>query len=138
MKHKSIQPKWIVIVPILIFMFICTLNTCYEWYISNQQNAAMNVMQKVVDKYHYNAIELKPVTVNGKFLTIYSYDSTFSTNKTLSQNKRILRKDGHRIGKYDDIEVPYHYSISAQRSRGQWTVYVQEEPFGKAKKYQIK
>lgn len=47
MKHKSIQPKWIVIVPILIFMFICTLNTCYEWYISNQQNAAMNVMQKL-------------------------------------------------------------------------------------------
>ena len=30
-----------------------------------------------------------------------------------------------------------HYSVSAQKSHGQWTVYVQKEPFGKVKKYQI-
>ena len=28
-----------------------------------------------------------------------------------------------------------HYSVSAQKSHGQWTVYVQKEPFGKVKKY---
>ena len=31
-----------------------------------------------------------------------------------------------------------HYSVSEQKSHGQWTVYVQKEPFGKVKKYQIK
>lgn len=130
--------KRIIIVPILIFMALCTLNTCYEWYISSQQNAAMNVMQKAADKYHYDAIELKPVTINGNFFTVYSYDSSFSTNKTLAQNKKVLRKDGHKVGKYDDIEVPYRYSISAQKDHGHWDVYIQKKPFGKEKKYQIR
>lgn len=31
-----------------------------------------------------------------------------------------------------------HYSVSAQKSHGQCTVYVQKKPFGKVKKYQIK
>lgn len=30
-----------------------------------------------------------------------------------------------------------HYSVSAQKSHGQWTVYVQKEPFGKVKNIKL-
>lgn len=30
-----------------------------------------------------------------------------------------------------------HHSVSAQKSHGQWTVYVQKEPFGKVKNIKL-
>lgn len=39
------------------------------------------------------------------------------------------------VGKHDDLETPYKYSISALKSNGKWTVYIKEEPFGKEKSY---
>lgn len=30
-----------------------------------------------------------------------------------------------------------HYSVSVQKSHGQWTVYVQKEPFGKVKNIKL-
>ena len=41
----------------------------------------------------------------------------------------------HAVGKHDDLETPYKYSISALKSNGKWTVYIKEEPFGKEKSY---
>lgn len=39
------------------------------------------------------------------------------------------------VGKHDDLETPYKYSISALKSNEKWTVYIKEEPFGKEKSY---
>jgi hypothetical protein len=53
----------------------------------------------------------------------------------LNKNRQLFNKVGYKIGKHDDLETPYKYSISALKSNGKWTVYIKEEPFGKEKSY---
>ncbi|WP_283111553.1 hypothetical protein [Lactobacillus gallinarum] len=92
-------------------------------------------MQQAVDKHGYNTISLEPVKARIKFFHIYEYKSSFSNQKTLNKNRQLFNKVGYKIGKHDDLETPYKYSISALKSNGKWTVYIKEEPFGKEKSY---
>lgn len=94
-------------------------------------------MQKAVDKYGYNTINLEPVKAQVKFFHIYKFKSSFSNQKTLNKNRQLFTKAGHKIGKHDDLETPYKYSISAIKSNWKWKVYIREIPFGKEKSYLI-
>lgn len=122
----------ILIVPPILF---CVLNSSYELYVNHQENIAYSKMQQAVDKHGYNAISLEPVKARIKFFHIYEYKSSFSNQKTLNKNRQLFNKVGYKIGKHDDLETPYKYSISALKSNGKWTVYIKEEPFGKEKSY---
>ncbi|PAK97489.1 hypothetical protein MU859_08590 [Lactobacillus kefiranofaciens subsp. kefirgranum] len=137
MKSKHKIALTIILIFLTPFILLCLLNSGYELYVNHQENIAYAKMQKAVDKYGYKAINLEPVKAQVKFFHIYKFKSSFSNQKTLNKNRQLFTKAGHKIGKHDDLETPYKYSISAIKSNWKWKVYIREIPFGKEKSYLI-
>ncbi|WP_195923038.1 hypothetical protein [Lactobacillus crispatus] len=134
---KNKLPLILLLSPLILFTLLCILNSSYELYVNHQENVAYTKIQKVVDKHNYRAISLEPVKARIKFFHIYEFKSSFSNQKTLNKNRQLFTKIGHKVDKYDDLETPYKYSISAIKANEKWTIYIREEPFGKEKNYQI-
>ncbi|MGQ5708481.1 hypothetical protein [Lactobacillus sp. PSON] len=139
---KAIKPRKVLLIlltsPLWIFILFCIFNTCQDIYLENQKAIALQQMQKVTNQQGYEPIDFDAVKINGKFITIYDYQSSFSTKKTLKKNKILFRKNNIHLGKYDELDSPYKYSISAAKFSGKWKVYIKEEPFGKEKVYTVR